>query len=190
MKKKFLASLATGMLVLGLGGMAQALTVDGGTDVGGIDTLINETMLANSGDATELAWVTSILGAGWFLDAKYDTDDGDGWFAVDDAGMESVFAHELETAPAYFLIKTGANSGNDNTHFLFQNFASMDWGVIDLADMGFSEGNLTNIEKISHIAEYNGDDGGNGTPVPEPMTMLLMGTGLAGLVGIRRKMKI
>ncbi len=187
MKKKFLASLATGMLVLGLGGMAQALTVDGGTDVGGIDTLINETMLANSGDATELAWVTSILGAGWSLDAKYNTTDGDGWFAVDGANMESVFAHALLTAPDYFLIKTGNNSGNTNTHFLFQNFASMDWAVIDLADMGFDANNLTNIDKISYISEYNGD---NGAPVPEPMTMLLMGTGLAGLVGIRRKMKL
>ncbi len=183
MKKKFLASLAIGMFVLGLGSMAQALTVDGGTDVGVIDTLVAQDKLANSGDPLELAWVTSILGAGWFLDAKYNTTDGDGWFPVDDAGMESVFAHELLTAPAYFLIKTGANTGNDNTHFLFQNFASMDWGVIDLAAMGFNEGNLTNIEKVSFISEYNG------TSVPEPMTMLLMGTGLAGLVGIRRKMK-
>lgn len=187
MKKKFLASLATGMFVLGLGGMAQALTInDGGTEVGGIDELINQTKLDDSGEATELAWITGILGAGWTLDAKYDTTDGDGWFTVD--GLESVFAHALETAPTHFVIKTGANSGNTNTHFLFENVFSLDWGVIDLAEMGFSTNNLTEIDKISYISEYNGENG-NGAPVPEPMTMLLMGTGLAGLVGIRRKMK-
>ncbi|MDA3786315.1 MAG: PEP-CTERM sorting domain-containing protein [Deltaproteobacteria bacterium] len=180
MTKKFLAGLATGVFLLGTGGMAQALSL---TDVGSIDDLLYATELANSGDQTELDWVNSVLMGDHIITDKYDTDDGDGWFGIDE--MEGVFAHALTSEPAYFLIKTGANTGNDDTHFLFENLTSLAWGVIDLEEMGFDEGNIGNIEKISHIAEFDG--GGN--EIPEPATMLLFGTGLAGLAAARRRNK-
>ncbi|MEN8258757.1 MAG: PEP-CTERM sorting domain-containing protein [Thermodesulfobacteriota bacterium] len=178
MKKKILAGLATGALLIGMAGVAQALSL---TDVGGnVDDLFAQTILADSGDATELAWVNSVLGGGYTLTAKYDTPDGAGWTGIE--GLAGVFAHTLLDQPSYFLIKTGTNSGNPNTHFLFDNLASIDWAVIDLGVMGFTD--IENIEKISHIGEF---DGGN--EVPEPTTMLLMGAGLAGLTAARRKKK-
>ncbi len=184
MTKKFWVGLATGVFLLGTGGMAQALAL---TDVGSIDTLLYETDLDNSGYATELDWLNSVLGGDYTIADKYDTNDGDGWYGIE--GMEGVFAHALTSEPGYFLIKTGVNMGNeyDNTHFLFENLTSLAWGVIDLGDMGFDEKNINNIEKISHITEFNGNGGGN--EVPEPATMLLFGTGLAGLAAARRKNK-
>lgn len=178
MTKKFLAGLATGVFLLGTGGMAQALSL---TDVGNADTFLYETDLDNSGYATELDWVNSVLIGDYRLTDKYDVT------AVEWEGIgEGIFAHTLTSDPAYFLIKTGnikmsnieTENKDSNTHFLFENLTSLAWGVIDLGEMGFDTG------KISHITEFVG-----GNEVPEPATMLLFGTGLAGLAAARRRNK-
>jgi hypothetical protein len=185
MKKKLLVRLVTGVLVLGMAGMAQALTMD---DVGEVDKLIAETNLGNSGEATELTWVNDTLfalklGDGHDFVFKDEMDENASeWQTIIDG--ESVFAYETEDEPAYFLIKTGKNSGSINTHFLFDNLNSIDWAVISLLAMGFSDSNILNISKVSHIDGFDGD--GN-QPVPEPATVLLVGTGLAGLAAVRRR---
>ncbi|HHO76506.1 MAG TPA: PEP-CTERM sorting domain-containing protein [Deltaproteobacteria bacterium] len=176
---------------------------DGGyVDVGELDIYLasatQEDVGGSSGDAEELNWInTTLFGLGlissYYTDTDFDkieTDDGAGWlqaYSTPGVVADYTFAYNLVTSegetlyPDYFLVKTGnLRDDVDYRWFLFQNNELLDWAVINLQEQGYS---LLEIGKISHI-----DNVGGAAPVPEPATMILLGSGLIGLAGIRRKL--
>jgi hypothetical protein len=147
---------------------------------GGLDRLIAETRLGNSGDGSEAAWVASVLGFNILLDERIEGHSV--WQAVQGAALGTyAIDFGLGDAPSYFLIKTGNVTNDGNRHFLFENLATLRYGVMFLGQMGIS---ITNIKGVSHTTEF----GGGPTVVAEPGTLLLLLAGFAAAaLALRRR---
>ena len=198
MKRILLVILVCFTLVFS-GGSAMALYLDDNTKVGEFDKWLAGDSLGNSSDAEEIAWVnTELKKLGlMFSGDEYTKDDyykdegmADNWFNVyeyenDEDYLDNVYAYSLVTSPPpeFYLLKLGGGNYTGVTHNLYENLAQLEWAVIDL---GALWGDATiDITRISHVSEF-----GEGTaPVPEPATMLLFGTGLIGLAGLRARKK-
>lgn len=192
MNKRYGAGFVAGLLMLGMGGAANALTVELNS-VGSEDQLVAWASLSNSGASTELLWMNQqIFGADTasYYTGITKTEGGADWvwYDVVDNGIPvaGTYAFQFVTnEPAYFLIKIG-NKRGELDHFLYRNDVSLDWGVVNLSlNLGESGTfQIMNIDKLSHLGEVGA------APVPEPATMLLFGTGLLGLAAIGRRRKL
>jgi hypothetical protein len=182
--------ITTASLFLGLvmASPSWALYISGTlTDVGGIDGFLASDTLANSGAATEKAWVDSVIGGNNSL-TYFDSSTVGGPAYWSETTMSGVYAYQFNNSaePEYYFLKLGVgNSGADN-YYLFQNVDDMNYAVVNFGDI-FSNSPLDfNFGRISHLAGYGGS---GGTSVPEPSAAALMGLGLLmiGVISRRRK---
>lgn len=149
--------------------------------VGGVDTLLAQTTLRNSGEQTEIAWIESVLGISLAsFDYTQTSVTASDFMRVED--LAGTFAFELAAPTDWFLVKIGNNSGSPSTHFLFDNIFDLNYATVNLVAMGFASKNTFNIGKISHIGT------GAAVRVPETgsLTLLGLGLGLLGLAVARR----
>ena len=156
-------------------------TIYGGTtDVGSLDLFLDSSLLTNSGDQTEIDWVNSVLATIFTTDDLTKDDDysDNPWILVD--GESDIYASELQDDPEYFFIKIGNGNlpAGTHDHYLYQNVEEFSYAVVDLSVI--SSSNSMNVGRFSHTGEVGG------VPVPEPATMLLLGSGLIGLAVLGR----
>ena len=146
-----------------------------GTDVGSIDTYIDIATLSDNSPTTQTTWVNQVLSSLGYADdtATFQIRDEPVVYFLTDTS--NIFAFHME-APAseFFLIK------NSEEVALFANNDELLWGVFGaIPAMNLTAGNF----EISHVTRFNP------APVPEPSTLLLLGSGIMGFALYRRKRK-
>lgn len=178
MKKIMLIGLLAVILMFPVA--SWSLTIgDPAIDIGGVDALIASGVLSDSSDEGEVAWVNSVLGTSFVKTDMTKNDITESMWVVTNED-DSVYAMDfVSTNPLYFFIKVGTGRNDlPYTHHLYTNFDSLQYAVVDLEQAGYE---IKNIGKFSHIGEFPG------TQVPEPVSLILLGFGLIGLAGIKRK---
>jgi hypothetical protein len=146
------------------------------------DTLMTGTNLGAMDDASETAWVASIMGAVDYM-SKHDCNVSCAAQLVVGGGLDDVWSMVLTSAPEYFLISTRAGSSTGNTQFLYYNEPSTTYATFRMIEMGFGFG-INSITEVNHLSWFKlaTDTTPPTSSVPEPGTLALLGVGMFGVL--------